>query len=305
MLRCYYSTPGSEPTPLKYYLVHRLALRSLIDQKRLRHIHPIPLRGFVAKRFKAHGDHPDSIVKASFNGWVREFVGQIARIVDSMRVASPNNAKHLLPQPASQFLPAFWISVTGDAGKSEVSQFVGNVQQSSLRPLTDFDADAVENTQRLLANHTAVPLDEASLALATTFAFYGYLGLALVQVSVACESVIAKAYEAFLVGRGVSRRKYRDAERDISYSQLLNLHLAAFCDLSRLPDHQSTIDCLNWARNRRNEVVHQGDVQEMVSHQQVTNAIDAAKRLILYVKQNMNQVPLPSANATNTETPSD
>jgi hypothetical protein len=283
MLMCFFSDEKGQASPLQYYLVHRRGLASLLDQKHLTHIHPVPLRAFVATQLSIEGAMPKQIIQTHFYSWIRQFVARLSRFLDSVRAASPTDAKHLLPQSATRFLPIFWISILGRDGKHGIQQFAGDMPSAAFRSLANLDKDAVNTARKFLTGGSTIPVHDASLALATTYLHYGYLGLALVQVCIACESVLAQNYETFLTSRGVSKNKYAEAEKDITFSQLLNLHLAAIRDLSKLEDRDQTLGKLNWARKCRNDVVHTGTLSGNVTNRDVEQAIESARKLVRFV----------------------
>jgi hypothetical protein len=226
------------------------------------------------------GTTAEQIIQSHFYSWVRDFVSDISRFLDSIRAASPKNGKRLLPQSATSFLPVFWVYVSGNGGKSGIAQFAGDMPSAAFRSLGTLDGSAVNRVREFLTTGATIPLYESALALASTYLHYGYTGLALVQVCIACESVLAQTYESFLMMRGVSKTKYAEAERDITFSQLLNLHLAAARDLSHLNQRDDILSRINWARRCRNDVVHKGTLQETVRLEDVEAAIIAASTLI-------------------------
>ena len=177
----------------------------------------------------------------------------------------------------------FWLCLQGADGKVGIDQFAGDMPSAAFRSLSKLSDEAVGRAREFLAEGGSISIQDSTLALAQTYLHYGYFGLALVQVSIACESALAQTYEAFLTSRGVSKTKYAEAERDITYSQLLNLHLAAARDLSQFANHEVLLGRLNWARRRRNDVVHKGNFQENVSAQDVESAINAARALIRFL----------------------
>jgi len=288
MLRCYISETAEHCTPLQYYLVHRLALKHLVEQKKLTHIHPVPLRTFVTKRFEVSGDNAEQIIQNHFSSWVREFVGNLSRLVDSIRAASPAATRHVMPQSSTPFLSVFWVYVQGADDKSEIAQFAGDMPTAAFRPLSNLDTEGVRRAEAYFANGSAIAIQESSLALAQSYLHYGYFGLSLVQVCIACEAVLARTYETFLLSRGVSKTKYADAERDITFSQLLNLHLAAARDLSTLTDRENILSRMNWARKCRNDVVHKGELQQVVTSSEVESAIEAARSLVQFLTPKTN-----------------
>jgi hypothetical protein len=283
MLRCFFSNEENKTDELQYYLVHRCALAHLLEQKHLTHIHPVPLRTFVAKRILVDGTDAETVIQTRFYSWLRDFVSDLSRFLDSIRAASPKDGKHLLPQSATPFLSTFWVYVAGANDKAGIAQFAGDMPSAAFQSLSKLDADGVKRAHDFLAAGATIPVHESALALANTYLHYGYLALALVQTCIACESVLAQTYETFLTSRGVSKTKYAEAERDITFSQLLNLHLAAARDLSQLPNRDDTVGRLNWARKRRNDVVHKGALQETVTVTEVEKAIEAANALISFL----------------------
>jgi hypothetical protein len=284
MLQCYFSENEQLCKPLQYYLVHRLRLSSLVAQKSLVHVYPLPLKTFVTSRLVEQGTSAESIIQHNFNSWVLEFVSKLARFLDAIRAASPESGKHLLPQVSTPFLPIFWLYVAGADGKHGIEQFGRDAPSAAFRPLSRLDSDAVRRVKTFLNNTVPIPLQDSAIALARTYLHYGYLGQAIIQVSVACESALAKAYQTFLTSRGVSRSAYSDAKRDISFSQLLNLHLASARDLRFLQNRKDIIQRLNWTRKRRNEFVHEGVFDQPVTVGDVEEAINAAIVLIRFSK---------------------
>jgi hypothetical protein len=289
MTRCFFSESQAATDELQYYLCHLLAVRSLREQRQFDSFHPVPLRSFIAKRFQCQAEAAERMVQQHFPVWLDQFVREISALIDAVRTASPRDAKHLLPQLSTPSLPIFWVSIEGADGKRGIQQFGGDVSVAAFRSLNNLDAQAVTAVDTYLRSGAKVPVHESSLALSHTFCHYGYLGLALVQVCVACESVLAEAYRQFLTARGVSNHKYHEQKRDITFSQLLNLHLASMRDLRQLPNHDNVLSTLNWARRCRNDVVHEGALQQIVSPAEVANAINAAETLVNFINGNITE----------------
>ena len=82
---------------------------------------------------------------------------------------------------------------------------------------------------------------------------------------------------------GTSNKKIKENEKDISFSQLLNLHLFSMRKVSLLNDSAQLIGKINWARGHRNDVVHQGTLQSKVTKEEVGEAIETASLLIDFI----------------------
>jgi hypothetical protein len=85
------------------------------------------------------------------------------------------------------------------------------------------------------------------------------------------------------VERGVSNNALKDNRKEITFSQLLNIHLFSMRPIDELPEWQNIMQKINWARARRNDVVHEGRLGSPVSVTEVSTAIDAAQKLIAFL----------------------
>lgn len=79
------------------------------------------------------------------------------------------------------------------------------------------------------------------------------------------------------------KRKLELAEGEITFCELLNVHVFAMCDVTSLADAQNVLGRVNWARKRRNEIVHGKDV-EGVDKPSVDGAIKAARDLVEFLR---------------------
>ena len=237
----------------------------------------------MAKRFSARCRSAELAVQEHFYSWISEFMISLSHALDAIRAANKDTAKHLLPQSATPSLPIFWICVIGNNNCIKAEQFGVDVPSAAFRSLDSLDQEAVKRVHKFVANNTAISTHESSLALARTYLYYGYNGLAIVQVCIACEAVLAQMYESFLASRGVSKKKYNNAVRDISFSQLLNLHLPVARDLVKLDNHEAILCKLNWARKHRNDMVYKGSLQQAIRADEIESAIEAATSLIEFL----------------------
>lgn len=283
MVQCYF-TP-EEHTPLKYFLAHRFAVQEAKEKWSLEELHPVPLRTFISKRFTAPGDDAERLIQSKLYEWVSGFTGDVSHLVDAVRCADPEQAESypLLPP-----LSLFWLLVQGEGqhGKDlALAPFALDLRHTAFRSVSNFEEQKAKSLEGFASRVSPIPVPEGSLSLAKALERHGRLGLALLEVCTACEAVLAQAYRVFLIERGVSKKKYREAEHDITYSQLLNLHLATMFDLAKLPTGKtSVLGNLNWARSRRNEYIHDGQFKKNVDRDRVREAISAAENLVSFVR---------------------
>lgn len=269
--------PKAEGTT--YALVHRKALKSLAEFEDFKELHPIPMRAFISAAFSAAGANAEQVIQQNFIEWRDQFVLAISHLIDSLRITDPAGSRHLLPYPSSAAFPLFWVV----AGRQMGTQFVGELGLAAFRALSNVTAaQRPQFENRLGSGVTPLPHEHA-LGLARTFSHYGYLGFAIVQICVAVETVLARAYTDYVLSKGVSNKVLKDNRKDITFSQLLNIHLFAMRNIQELNDWKNVIDTLNWARRNRNDVVHQGALEQEVTSGEVNQAIEKASALINFL----------------------
>jgi hypothetical protein len=284
MVRCF-EAGDTATSSLRYWLAHRLAIPALKARKGLKEIHPIPLNTFIAKRMFVKARSAESAIGDNFYSWVEDMTHEISLLVDAIRTVSPTENRHLLPLLTVNSFPMFFLAISGEKNKTGAEQFLPDLRQTRFQSLSRLKHADLMNLQSHLNSQLPIPIEDYSLGLAETFLHHGYADLAVVQVCVACESVLSRCYREYLLTRGVSKSRFEDSERDITYSSLLNLHLASMCNLSELADHENTLSRLNWARQRRNEIVHRGRVQKRASTEEIEAAITAAGKLVMFLSQ--------------------
>jgi hypothetical protein len=279
MLRVFFGEGYPSDRGTSYCLLHRSALRSYLDRHGRGGLHPVPIKTFLSCHFAAPGESAESVIRAHFCAWRDHLVTAIAKLLDAMRTASPDTAKHLLPHASSSAFPLFWVV----AGSQGCSQFVGELGLAAFRSTSDISAERQPRLQELLRANDEPPAHEYAVSLARTFCHYGYFGFAIVQVCVACETVLAQQFRRFAAERGVSNNALKDNRKEITFSQLLNIHLFSMRSINELPEWQNIVQRINWARGHRNDVVHEGRLTSQVSATDVSTAIDAAEKLIVFL----------------------
>jgi hypothetical protein len=269
-----------------YLLAHLAALKSIAQQDAAKTgLHVVPFKTFVSHRFEVEATSAIEAVETNFEQWRDLLVQDVSLLVETIRASSPDAARHLLPQLATPAFPTIWLFVQGEAeNRIGTEQFAGDLSGAALRSLTRLTREQADRATAVLAGAGDVSPGDSALALASSFCHYGFLGLALVQVAVACESELWRSYSEFVQGRGCSKTKLDEAESDITFSELLNVHVFSMCDMALLKDSAQVLGQVNWARKRRNEVVHGRTLSAGVAKANVEVAIKAARELVDFLR---------------------
>lgn len=282
MVRAFYSDGMPNDDGLGYALVHRMGLRFLAQNEKCKGLHPIPLRTFVSRKFVCKAMTAEEAIENNFISWRNEFTEQISYLVDAIRTLNKEKAKHLLPHTAISSFPVFWILIHGAEEKIGCEQFNGNIDLVAFRPIQqDITEESGEQLKSLLQFNARPPIHDSTLALAITFSHFGYYDLAIIQVCTACETLLSKILKQHLINnRGCSKSSLDQYFEDETFSHLLNLHLPSIFDLSTINDYRKIIGDINWARKRRNEIVHRGKSSLELKADRIKEVIGSAEILV-------------------------
>lgn len=274
MTQAFVPPKSGQGDDLDYALVHREGLTSLRKSAMVDcgPIHPIPLGTFISTRFVAQGSNANMVLRENLYLWQSAFAEAVAGLLEGLRVVDPKSGK-------------FHAAKGGSEGSIGCSQFTGDIGLAAFRSMADLDQEQCKSLQQTLKLHSEPPTDKIALGLAQVFLHQGNLGLACVQASIACETVLAQKFRNFLKNRGVSTKKIDDAWRDTArFSQLLNIHLHTMCDLTGLSDARCVIAKVDAGRRHRNDVVHEGSIRRDISPCDVEAIVCAAEELIRFVE---------------------
>lgn len=285
MVRAFRGEGYPKINDLNYLLMHQLAIPSLKGSD-AEGLHPIPIKTFISRKFACKTETAEEAIYNNFIAWREELIRGVSILVDAFRTADPQKSKHLLPHSAISSFPVFWVLISGADGKLGCEQFAGEVGLAALRPLQSYDKKSVDRINDVLNEKVSISPYEASLSLATTFSHYGYYSLALIHLCTACETLLSTKLRQQLQSRGMSKNHLDKYFDDVTFSHLLNLHLPNLCDLAGLNNYQDILGKLNWARQRRNEIVHLGEATGEINSKLISEAIDAATALFEFLSKN-------------------
>lgn len=110
----------------------------------------------------------------------------------------------------------------------------------------------------------------------------GLLQFSLLQMVIATEMATSKYIRSRFLALGVSRSKWDKAENDITYSQMLNVHLFVVAPDKLKPD-RDLIGKLNRARELRNNFMHRGEFA--LQRDEALELLNTTERYLNYLKQ--------------------
>jgi len=284
MVRAFLGEGAPKEDGLSYVLVHLRALPSLVEEHGYSGLHPLPTKSFVSTQFACESESAEQAIEEHYYSWQDEFFRKVSRVIDCFRISGPHKFENMFPHVSVASFPVLWLAVEGADQEKGCEQFCTHVGMVAFRPMQNLDSSAKERLEGLLRGDAAIESYESALALARTYAHYGYKELAIVHLCTACETFLSMRIRSLLCQRHLSREHmetYFDSE--VTFSQLLNLHVPALFDLSELSDFRRVLGDVNSARKIRNEVLHRGRVPSYVSGKRIEEMLKSGADLIHFM----------------------
>lgn len=293
MVRAYYGGGVPNGEGLQYLLGHLRAVAQVTDDGGLGDHFPIPMRSFLARKFRGRGASAHAVLERSLAGWVKTFVRELGDLVDAYRMADVESLRMISPVRSSSALVGMWLAVDSEetGGYTGCHQLAEDFGEAAFIPRHGVTPEAEALIDQALRSGHPPYAHKAALASAYTSAHYGDYPRATVDLSTACESFLMHEVWPMVKDRALSRgvtdgevaRLFGDDGSKLTYDRLLNYHLFDVLDVSALAGPGGALEALNWARVVRNQVVHSGRPRTAIVEAQVSRALEAAKALINFV----------------------
>ena len=205
MVRAFFGKGLPEDDSLKYALLHRRGLSSMLEKPEFQGLHALPMKTFVSRSFTVQADNAEQAVIHGFLDWRDQLLGDIALVVDWIRAIEKEKSKHLMPLSSVPAFPIFWVLIVGGNSKRGCQQFNADVGSVAFRASRYIEGKCAESLASLLKSGKTPDTVETHMALSVTFHYYGFLSLALVHVCTACEVSLSRLLRSHLAERGISQ----------------------------------------------------------------------------------------------------
>lgn len=286
MVKAYIGQGLPHDRELKYYLIHLLGVQSLIDQyPKKGGFHIVPLRSFVSRRFRIKGETAEAVIDNNFFAWQEQLCMGIYRIQKAFKIVDPAWNRRVLALPTLSMCRGVWVLMKGKDDKVGCQVFASDIGLAAFRTTSNVSGRATSKLKDILRDSGTVEPYEDAIELARTFVTYGLFELAIIHICVACESLLSKAVRQRLKRKNVSKTTLKEQYDLVTFSQLLHFHLPSLFKMSILKSHKTIIGDVNWARKRRNEIVHQGKSQHALTGKRVAQVFQSAEALICFLKR--------------------
>jgi hypothetical protein len=249
------------------------------------------LRTFATSRYDIKGTSAEEAFETHCESCIRDMVERLNRVLKTMPFVDLTPGRVYSVAYSRATMPSFYFILKGGSednlGHGWVAPHVG---RSILNPV---DLSAEESTALKDYLTGTQPLDDIQSLLhsARSFVDGGVIEYVLLLSVIAAEVATQRFVQKRLLASAVSKGKLEEAEKDLTYSLMLNVVLFAVTPEDRKPDKE-LVGKMNRGRGLRNAYMHNGDLPK--DHGEVLDIFENTIKYVNYLDQ-VEQSFTPSA----------
>jgi hypothetical protein len=257
------------------HLLHALVPRRALPKVRAGEVDFIPkeasvelLRTFATSRFDVTGSTAEEAFETHCDSCIHDMIERLNRCLKTLPFVdlAPGRVYSMAYSRAN--LPPFYFILKGESEKNLGHGWISpHVGRTILNP-PDLPSDRATLLKEYLDGTKTVDNIEALLHAAQTFVDGGVIEYVLLLTVIAAEVATQRFVHKRLLSSSVSKNKLDEADKDLTYSLMLNIVLFAVTPEGRKPDRE-LIGKMNRARSLRNDYMHDGtlpkDSKEVVA----------------------------------------
>lgn len=215
------------------------------------------LRTMVTTRFIIKGQCAEDALEENIETCLDVFINLLNKLlISNQMILNDGNITLSTSYDRNSFDFLYLIICGKDKNKFGHGKLALNLGKTAINPYNIVD----EKADSLLSFlNGAIEIDEIkhTMYAAKNAIDGGLLKYALIQLVIASEIATADFVKKCLLAKGVSKSKWKDYGKDITYSHMLNLYLWSLTPAHLKPD-RDLIGKINRARDCRNDLMHEG-----------------------------------------------
>jgi hypothetical protein len=271
------------------HLLHALIPRRALPKVRAGEVDFIPkeasvelLRTFSTCRFDIQGTTAEEALEEQCDTCMHDMIERLNRLLKIMPFVDLAEGRVYSVAYSRANLPPFYFILKGDSednlGHGWISPHVG---RTMLNP-PNLPSEQVALLTAYLGGTKNVDDVQAFLHAARTFLDGGVNEYVLLLSVIAAEVATQRFVEKRLLSSSVSKTKLVEAEKDLTYSLMLNIVLFAVTPEGRKPDKE-LVGKMNRARSLRNDYMHEGKLP--VDQKELVDLFENTKRFVQYLRE--------------------
>ncbi|MFZ4079762.1 MAG: hypothetical protein ACOYKN_00950 [Pirellula sp.] len=270
------------------HLLHALIPRRALPEVREGQVEFVPkdagvelLRTFATCRFEIEGTNAEDAFETHCEICIHDLIERLNRVLKALPFVDVAAGRVYSMAYSRASLSSFYFIIKGASddklGHGWISPHAG---RSMLNP-----PNLPPEQSQLLNDYltgAAIPDEvEAILHSAQSYVDAGIMEYVLLLIVIAAEVATQRFVHDRLLLSQVSKSKLEDAEKDLTYSMMLNIVLYAVTTDDQKPD-KDLVGKMNRARCLRNAYMHTGELPK--NHTEVIELFDMTKRYVEFLR---------------------
>lgn len=242
---------------------------------------PQLLRTSVTSRFSMVGADPEDALENGIESTVATFVQLLNRMLASVQVTEQTTYSRFSSSYDSNSFPYFYLLMQGkEADRIRHGKIAAHSGRVILNP-PNCQGERLSHFIEMMNGTREIDDVRQMLSAAQSSLDAGILTFALLQMVIAGEMAVGRYVKHRLFSFGLSKNKWDNSKKEITYSQMLNIHLLPLVPDGKKPD-QALIGQLNRARGCRNDLMHEGVFK--LTRDEIRELYRATKDFIAYIE---------------------
>lgn len=245
------------------------------------------LRTTVSMRFRITAPSVDCAIEDFIEECAEDLVVSVNNFLAAYMMVNPVPFyTHSTAFDARSFDVLYFAVFGGNISIARVGRLALHIGKMALNP-PDISGELYQQMLEYLSGKREPDSVKLMLVEARNSYKSGLLRAALLQIVVATEMAVGRFIHEEYLNAGVSQTKWNEAKKDLTYSQMLNLHLFALAPADFKPDRE-VIGQLNLARSLRNEFMHEGKLE--LDGARLGEIFHASEKFLSYIVELRNRV---------------
>jgi len=250
------------------------------------------LRTFVAARFDIRGDTAEAAFETYCETCILDMIERLNRVLKALPFVDLTPGRVYSMAYSRATMPSFYFILKGESEDKLCNGWIApHVGRTILNPV-NLAEDQSDRLRRYLTGLDALDDIQSLLHSARSFIDGGVMEYVLLLSVIAAEVATQRFVHKRLIASEVSKAKLEAADKDMTYSLMLNVVLFALTPADKKPDKE-LIGIMNRGRSLRNAYMHGGALP--TDHSEIIKIFESTIAYVNYLDSVERQGEPPSS----------
>lgn len=233
-----------------------------------------PLKTFLTWQFKIQGTNVPEVFRDYLENRIEEFIYLINEYCTfiNLQLSEKGELPLVISSYSRYLIPYFHFIIMGKDQNNVSAGRIATHPKGTAYVTNNFDKVETDKLIELFDKSNEVKLWDLFFISGKSLLLSGQLKSSILALFTCCEIILSMYVHNSLISLGVSKNKLKDNEKNLTFSQMLNVQLIALTPYHSKPN-ETLVSKINDLRKVRNELVHTGkfelkdsDVNDYLTH---------------------------------------